>query len=506
MCSRTSTGSSDILDSVLDSVPVGVVVSDLEGRFLVFNREAEKILGIGAQTVGPEEWSRVYGCYLPDTVTPFPPDQLPLFRALRGEVVADQLIYITNPQQPQGLWITVSGRPWRDEEGTIRGGVIVIRDITERRNAGRETQFKEQLLAALDQTADSVVITDIQGKIIYVNPAFETMTGYSAADALGRSPAILKSGIQDDAFYRSLWDTITSGHSFQGTLVNKKKTGELFWTQQTITPMRDEKAEITHFVSVWKDITELLRHQEKEVEMRLARSIQQEFFSAPPSVPGFDIGRYSQTVHETGGDYCDFFPMASDRLGMVIADVSGHGMSAALIQAELRAYLRAFAIDHSDPGIIITLLNRALIPELYKGRFATMLLVCLDMRSRSLTYANAGHIPGRVLDAAGRVEYELEGTGPPLGTVSDFEYSTGRIDSLEDDQILMLLTDGIVEAIAVEDLDLGTARAAEYVAKNADQGAADISEGLCQAALRQAVSQTYVDDMTSIIVKIGHGS
>lgn len=506
MYSRTSKENLDILGSVLNSVPVGVIVSDLEGRFLFFNNEAEKILGIGAQNISPAEWAKVYGCYLPDTVTPFPADQLPLSRALRGEVVGDQLIFIRNPQQPQGLWIGVSGRPWRDGDETIRGGVIVIRDITERRNAEKETQFKEQLLAALDQTADSVVITDTQGRIVYVNPAFETTTGYTPAEALGKSPGILKSGLQDEAFYRNLWETITGGRSFQGTLVNKKKTGELFWTQQTITPMRDEEGTITRFVSVWKDITELLQHQEKEVEMRLARGIQQEFFSTPPSVPGLDIGRFSQTVHETGGDYCDFFPIAGGRLGMVISDVSGHGMSAALIQAELRAYLRAFAIDHSDPGIILTLLNRALIPELYKGRFATMLLVCLDMRSRSLIYANAGHIPGQVLDAAGRVEHELEGTGPPLGTISDFDYSIGRVDSLGNDRILLMLTDGIVEGIATEDLDLGIARAAEYVAKHSHQGAADISEGLCQAAHRQGVSQIYMDDMTSIIVKIGRDS
>lgn len=342
--------------------------------------------------------------------------------------------------------------------------------------------------------------------MIYVNPAFETTTGYTADEALGKSPGILRSGLQDEAFYRNLWDTITGGRSFQGTLVNRKKTGQLFWTQQTITPMKDKKGAITHFVSVWKDITELLRQQEKEVEMRLARDIQQQFFSTPPSVTGLDIGRSWHTAHETGGDHCDFFPMMGGRLGMVICDVSGHGVSAALIAAELRAYLRAFAIDRSDPGTIITLLNQALIPELYRGRFVTMLLVCVDTRSRSLTYANAGHPSGQVLDAAGRVEHELEGTGPPLGIVSDFNYSTRRIDSLGNDRILMMFTDGIVDALAVEDIDLGIARATEHVAKNADCGAADISKGLCQAALRQAASQTNMDDVTCIIVKFGRNS
>jgi PAS domain S-box-containing protein len=482
------------------------VVADLEGCFLFFNREAEQILGIGAQDIKPAEWSKAYGCYLADMVTPYPPDQLPLSRAIRGEVVTDQLMFIKNAMQPQGLWISVNGRPWRDGEGRIRGGTVVIVDATERRNAGRETQFKEQLLAALDQTADSFVITDKLGKITFVNPAFETMTGYTPDEALGKSPSILKSGLQDEAFYANLWDTINSGRSFQGTLANRKKTGELFWTQQTITPMKDKKGNISHFVSVWKDITELLERQEKEVEMRLARDAQRQFFGAPPSVVGFDIGRSFYSTHETGGDYCDFLPMADGRLGIIICDVSGHGVSAALIVAELRAYLRVFAIDRAEPGTIITKLNQALVPSLNSRRFVTTLLVCLDTHGRSLAYANAGHPAGQLLDTAGHVEHNLNGTGPPLGTISDFDYATRRIDSLENNRILMMLTDGIVEALAVEDIDLGMARAAKFVAKHAEQTAAHISQGLCQAALRRAARHTYKDDVTSIIVKIGPGT
>jgi sigma-B regulation protein RsbU (phosphoserine phosphatase) len=503
---QTLTVDSDTLGSILNSVPVGVIVADMDGRFVFFNREAERILGTGVRNISPAEWAKEYGCYLPDRVTPYPADQSPLSRTIKGEVVTDHLIFIMNPQQPDGLWISVSGSPWQNGRNAVRGGVVILSDVTEHRDVERESRFKEQLLAALDQTADSVVITNKLGEIEYVNPAFEVMTGYGRNETLGKSPAILKSNVQDHKFYQNLWETITRGDSFHGILVNRRKDGQLFSTQQTITPMKDRNGDITHFVSVWKDITELLQQQEKEVEMRLARDIQRGFLGSPPSVRGLDLAGNSFPADETGGDYCDFIEMADGCLGLVIGDVSGHGISAALITAEIRAYLRAFAVLNTDPGIILTMLNRALAPDLHRGRFVTILLVCLDKHRRSLSYANAGHPAGVVLDAAGSLQYSLESAGPPLGVVADFEYSNCRESLSAEDQVLVLFTDGIADALASEDMDLGIQLAIEFVAEHAGNTARNISEGLCQVALLQANNQSYKDDVTTIVVKINWGS
>jgi len=121
------------------------------------------------------------------------------------------------------------------------------------------------LVSAFEQTADHVMITDIEGVILYINPAFEKTTGYPAIEAIGQTPRILKSGKYDKSFYKNLWNTILNGRTFQGTIANKKKNGELYYTDQTITPIQDTYGQITHFISIWKDITERI-HARQELD------------------------------------------------------------------------------------------------------------------------------------------------------------------------------------------------------------------------------------------------
>jgi PAS domain S-box-containing protein len=113
-----------------------------------------------------------------------------------------------------------------------------------------------RLATAMDQAADVVVITDISGKIQYVNPAFERQTGYSRAEAIGTNPKALKSGKHDDAFYRNMWDTINSGRIWNGRLLNKRKDGSLYEEEMTISPVKDAGGAITNFVAVKHDVTE----------------------------------------------------------------------------------------------------------------------------------------------------------------------------------------------------------------------------------------------------------
>ncbi|HZT80721.1 MAG TPA: PAS domain-containing protein, partial [Gemmataceae bacterium] len=96
-----------ILRSMLDSMADGLAVADENGQFLLFNPAAERILGIGPVAAGPEEWSRFYGLFLPDTVTPYPADQLPLARAMRGEAVDAAEVFVRNPRLPDGVWLSV---------------------------------------------------------------------------------------------------------------------------------------------------------------------------------------------------------------------------------------------------------------------------------------------------------------------------------------------------------------------------------------------------------------
>src|SRR5947208_15355753 len=126
-----------MFQSVLDSMDEGLVTADENGKFLLWNPAAEKILGMGAMDLSIQEWAPHYGCYLPDAVTPFPTDQLPLVRAIRGEP-ADVEMFVRNPKLEQGVWIEVTGRPLKDEDGVLRGGVVAFRDVTRTKASERE--------------------------------------------------------------------------------------------------------------------------------------------------------------------------------------------------------------------------------------------------------------------------------------------------------------------------------------------------------------------------------
>ncbi len=126
----------DVLRSVLASVDDGVCVSDEKGKLTLFTPAAERILGMKLFEGNMEEWSRHYGIFLPDGVTPFPVASLPLARALAGESCADVEMIIRNPGHPKGQWISATGRPLRDEAGRIRGGVVAISDITAQEGPG----------------------------------------------------------------------------------------------------------------------------------------------------------------------------------------------------------------------------------------------------------------------------------------------------------------------------------------------------------------------------------
>jgi two-component system cell cycle sensor histidine kinase/response regulator CckA len=131
-----------------------------------------------------------------------------------------------------------------------------IRDITARKRA--DAEYK-RLMAAIEQVAEVIVMTDAQGIIQFVNPAFVRTTGYSREEAIGQNPRILKSGEQDELFYRNLWETISGGRTWEGRMVNKRKDGTLYTEESTITPVHDPSGRIVNYVAVKRDITDHLR-------------------------------------------------------------------------------------------------------------------------------------------------------------------------------------------------------------------------------------------------------
>ncbi len=156
--------------------------------------------------------------------------------------------------------LETNGAPIIDDHGTFLGYRGMDRDITERKRAEEDRLL---LAAAIEQSGEMVMMTDKEGVIQYVNPAFEHITGYRREEVVGKNPRILKSGKQGSDFYRALWDTLTAGRTWKGHFVNQKKGGGFFEEEATIFPVRDLSGEITHYVSVRRDITEQLKTEKQ---------------------------------------------------------------------------------------------------------------------------------------------------------------------------------------------------------------------------------------------------
>jgi len=135
-----------------------------------------------------------------------------------------------------------------------------IRDITARK---RDEAERKKLQAAIEQSAEIIVMTDAQGKIQFVNPSYERATGYSREEVIGQNQCILNNGMQDEAYYRTLWETISDGRTWEGRLDNKRKDGTFYTEESSISPVRDASNRIINYVSVSRDITEQLRLAEQ---------------------------------------------------------------------------------------------------------------------------------------------------------------------------------------------------------------------------------------------------
>lgn len=146
----------------------------------------------------------------------------------------------------------------------------VCRDITERKKA---EEVHERLMAAIEQTDDTVVITDSRGAIQYVNPAFERSTGYSREEVLGRNPGIFGGGPQDKELYQTLWGTISAGNTWKGRVVNRRKDGALITLAASVSPVRDSSGRIVNFVAVARDMTEQLRLQSQFEQAQRMESV-----------------------------------------------------------------------------------------------------------------------------------------------------------------------------------------------------------------------------------------
>jgi PAS domain S-box-containing protein len=250
---------------LLDCAGEGIFGVDREGKVAFINPAANRMLGYGAdELIGYDVHQQIHHSHADGSS--YPKEECPMHRSYvhgTAHQVTDEALWRKDGTQ---FPVEYTSMPIK-KEGRIVGAVITFKDITERRLAQQE---RKKLSQAVEQSPASVVITDRDGTIEYVNSAFCEVTGYTAQEAIGQNPRILKSGQLSESFYRNLWETILSGRTWRGDFVNKKKSGEDYWEHASISPINNALGEITHFLAVKQDITARKLMEKDLVEARTA--------------------------------------------------------------------------------------------------------------------------------------------------------------------------------------------------------------------------------------------
>ena len=237
---------STLLDNILrGSTEYAIVTTDLNFHITYYNPLAEQVFGYTAKEVTGKTVQEMH------TKERVAPERFE--KAVKNVRAHGEHRYMFTQEHEDGIHYfdsRVSGI--YDAECELVGFALFIHDVTKRKQAEAEIA---RLATVIEQVAATIVITNLKGDIIYANPYFETSTGYTITEALNQNPRILKSGDQDDSFYKELWDTITTGNTWKGVFINKKKNGELYHEEATIFPIKNAAGEIINYAAVKQDVT-----------------------------------------------------------------------------------------------------------------------------------------------------------------------------------------------------------------------------------------------------------
>jgi len=248
---------------ILESSSEGIFGTDAEGRITFVNPAACQMLGFTSEELIGKPSHAAFHHHRPDG-SDYPQAECPMYAAYahgKASRIDDELLW---RKDGTGIPVEYSSTPML-KGGAIVGSVISFMDITVRKRQEAELLTQH---SALESAANAMAITDREGIIQWVNPAFTRLTGYAREEAVGQNPRVLNSGVHSPAFFRDMWQAVSSGTVWHGTLTNRRKDGSLYEEEMTITPVRSRQGEITHFVAVKQDITERKRAEEEVVEAR----------------------------------------------------------------------------------------------------------------------------------------------------------------------------------------------------------------------------------------------
>lgn len=299
----------------------------------------------------------------------------------------------------------------------------------------------------LKNAQNSIVLTDLDGNIIYANDYFQNLCGYDNAELISNSPRVIKSDFHDDAFYKDLWLTITSGQVWEGIFINKSKDNTLFYEEATISPIKDGHGNIEKFLKIGKNITReklLLDHLSQEV--KLARTVLDSLLPSPLNDDILQFDYHMNHYNEIGGDFIYFNKTSPTTYHFALIDVMGHGVSSALVAITLTQMFKDY-INFKSIGESVKAINKLLCElntsENDRSLFVTGIFLEFDLRNDHLKVINAGHPDLILKNKRGDISH-LSSNNMLLGVLEDnvFEAYTLALSPIHR---ILSFTDGLFE-------------------------------------------------------------
>ncbi len=296
------------LEITLNSIGDGIIVTDGNGAIVKMNPVVERLTGWAADEAEGMPVGTVVNtrqCY-----------QKIISVIESGDKLEGRYAMELVSRKGERFYVESSVAPVKNGEENIKGAVIIIRDVTEKVTLKKALELSEEKFRIIiEQSPESIVFTDTEGTIEYVNPAFCSLTGYEAGELKGRNPRILKSGRTPKSTYDALWSTISSGKIWKGFFTNRKKDGSIYEESAVISPIRGDDGFVMGFVGIKRDLS-----KEKHLENELAsqkRRLENIIFGSNAGTWEWDINTGHQIVNDK---WCEKIGYTQDELSPVTID------------------------------------------------------------------------------------------------------------------------------------------------------------------------------------------